>query len=93
MSYIGCIWEREKTQLLCLLQISFSSNHHAYKMFAYLKRQIRLAFSTIIQKKKVYLKKYYLFLTFANKTYLSSFVNKFSFFIEKIFIISKFDNP
>ena len=52
MSYIGCIWERENTQLLCLLQISFSSNHHAYKMFAYLKRQIRLAFSTIIQKKR-----------------------------------------
>lgn len=44
MSYIGCIWERENTQLLCLLQISFSSNHHAYKMFAYLKRQIRSVF-------------------------------------------------
>ena len=37
-----------------LLQVSCDSNLHAYTMFIYLKRQIKLTFSTIIQDKCVW---------------------------------------
>ena len=80
-----------------LLQVSCDSNLQAYAMFIYLKRQIKLTSSTKIQEERTndMFEKYYLFFTFVNKKLIqmSTFVNKFRFFIYEIFIISKFDNP
>ena len=86
----------DKIKLSCytLLQVSWDSNLQAYTMFIYLKRQIKLTFSTIIQDKLyVWINIACSVNLFIKLIQMSTIVNKFRFFIQEIFIINKFDNP
>ena len=50
-----------------LLYVSCSSNPHASTMFVYLKKEIKLRFTTVIEDKTIYSGKILSVLTFANK--------------------------
>ena len=86
-----------KIKLSCytLLQVLCDISLQAYTIFIYLKRQMKLTFSTIIQDKQYVRKNITLFFTFADKNlfkYLHLLLSSDFSLIKGIFIINKFNN-